>query len=563
MTGRERFGRRFVAHVVSGERKSVAIAAAALSAVLVFATVLVSSSGYMEKDDVIMADMARGAGSGKPSHRLVFIGVLAGWPLRLLYSVSPTFGWYSILMLSLNAVATSVLLFVVWTRRSRLGSPATAASVAFAVGAAVIFCIRVSFTPTAFMLGCAGILLTFAVDAASPHRRAEWCVAGMLLGASWVIRSSAFVGVVILFTPFLAWWILKVRKQAAWFFAAALVVVGGSWGADHLSYLEYNEVRGSLHETVGSKYLTIDRDRPEVVTALTSSDWTSAQFNLFNHWFLYNREEASPDRLRALRSVIRSRGVAPALGVTFGEISAVAAWCAVALLAGVRRDHRRDRAITTLQYVWILAVCARVASTQRFPTRVALPIALASSLVLLIGPAVLGGLATTSRASPVRLNRISLFLWAVPCAVVAALATMSVQTHQQMGLARQAFETSVDRLSRLDADGLFINVGTALHFEGEPATRHRTSRARLLLLTWNTFSPADSVQRRAYGVGEPLLQSLVDRPSVYLVMHDFLVEDVSAAILAETGESAELVETEEIRPDVHVYRLVFAVQPQS
>ena len=74
---------------------------------------------FEENDDVMMAMIANGSYSGTPDCHLVYINVIYGWVLTLLYGLTRAIEWYTLSFAVLHILSMSVLSYCVLTTPNR------------------------------------------------------------------------------------------------------------------------------------------------------------------------------------------------------------------------------------------------------------------------------------------------------------------------------------------------------------------------------------------------------------------------------------------------------------
>ena len=74
---------------------------------------------FEENDDIMMCMIANGTYSGAPDFHLVYINVLYGWVLSLLYGLTNAIEWYTLSFAVLQIVSMSVLVYCVLTTPNR------------------------------------------------------------------------------------------------------------------------------------------------------------------------------------------------------------------------------------------------------------------------------------------------------------------------------------------------------------------------------------------------------------------------------------------------------------
>lgn len=195
----------------------------AIFAVLVFSAMPV----YDVNDDQRMIAMLAGHWQLPAGPRALFISVILGWPLQLLYSIAPTIPWYG-LMLEGGLLGA---FFVIASAGTRFFSPLVH-GIAFAlllVFVGFLPAVRPTFSVVAAISGTAGIIgmlsLVFDTSPGKRHYPGILLLSVLLLLFSSFLRFGAFAITVVVLSPtlLLLWRQLQQRE----FRTRSLGVVGG------------------------------------------------------------------------------------------------------------------------------------------------------------------------------------------------------------------------------------------------------------------------------------------------------------------------------------------------
>ena len=74
---------------------------------------------YEENDDIMMAMIANGSYSGAPDYHLVYINVIYGYVLTLLYGWTSAVEWYTLSFMVLHVLSMSFLSYCILTTPNR------------------------------------------------------------------------------------------------------------------------------------------------------------------------------------------------------------------------------------------------------------------------------------------------------------------------------------------------------------------------------------------------------------------------------------------------------------
>ena len=224
---------------------------------------LVLPLGFEENDDVMMCMIANGSYSGTPDFHLVYINVLYGYVLTLLYRLTTAIEWYTLAFAMLHIGSMSVLTHCILTTSNRaLWEKILWLLVLYVLWARIIAALQ--FTTTAGLVCLAGCMLLLRES-----KKARWSgVAFVVVAALIRFYAAGLVGLlmapIIIYTYRLEW-----RKYMA--LAVLLMAVVGCRLINHAVYdynpewryfREYNSLRAQLNDNPNAYKMTT-RDMPE------------------------------------------------------------------------------------------------------------------------------------------------------------------------------------------------------------------------------------------------------------------------------------------------------------
>jgi len=219
--------------------------------------------GFEENDDVMMAMIANGTYSGTPDYHLVYINVLYGWVLTVLYTLTTAIEWYTLSFAILQILSMSIIAYCVLTKENRaLWEKILWLIVLYVLWARII--IALQFTTTAGFICLAGCMLLLRQ---SP--KARWTGVGFVIVAALIrFFAAGLVGLlmapIILYTYRLEW-----RKYIA--VVVMLTAVVGCRIVNQTVYdadpewkyfRAYNQLRAQLNDNPNAYRMTT-ADLPE------------------------------------------------------------------------------------------------------------------------------------------------------------------------------------------------------------------------------------------------------------------------------------------------------------
>ena len=213
--------------------------------------------GFEENDDVMMCMIANGSYSGIPDFHLVYINVLYGYMLTLLYSITTALEWYTLSFAVIHILSMSVLAYCILTTPNRARWERILwLLILYVLWARII--IALQFTTTAGLACLAGCMLLLRVS-----KKARWTgVLFVIAGALVRFYAAGLVGLlmapIIVYTYRLEW-----RKYMA--VVVMLMAVVGCRVANHMVYdsnpewryfREYNQLRAQLNDNPNAYKMT-------------------------------------------------------------------------------------------------------------------------------------------------------------------------------------------------------------------------------------------------------------------------------------------------------------------
>ena len=221
--------------------------------------------GFEENDDVMMAMIANGTYSGAPDYHLVYINVLYGWVLTVLYSLIPAIEWYTLSFAVLQILSMSVIAYCVLTRENRARwEKILWLAILYVLWARII--IALQFTTTAGIICLAGCMLLLRSSAKSRWMGVAFVVVAALIRFFAAGLVGLLMAPIILYTYRLDW-----RRYIA--VVVMLTAVVGFRFINHWVYdrdpewkyfRTYNQLRAQLNDNPNA-YLMTTTDLPEGV----------------------------------------------------------------------------------------------------------------------------------------------------------------------------------------------------------------------------------------------------------------------------------------------------------
>ena len=215
---------------------------------------------FEENDDVVMLLFASGQYTGTPEFRLVFINSIWGLMLKILYSLTNTIEWYSLLFAICHVFSLSIILWSVFKKRVNYLIKMLFAGIFLLLE--IRFIAQFQFTTTTAMLALSGLALTLEND------RRLLNIGLIIFAISTLIRFEAAILILILFSPLL---IKRFFDNNDWKlvtkFGITFLLITVFFSINHFSYRmnsdwnsyqKYNKIRGAVNDNPNASKISED-----------------------------------------------------------------------------------------------------------------------------------------------------------------------------------------------------------------------------------------------------------------------------------------------------------------
>ena len=492
------------------------VVAIAINAVLFSLTFLLVTLMYETNDDVVMMMYASGLLGGQPSEYLVFINILIGKLLALLYWHAPGVNWYTVFFLASHFTAMVALAYAFLSRGRRL------VSLLFFILLFAFFEVRLlarlQFTTTACVLLMSGFLL-FATSPRTPGRRpwALFVLAAILVTAGGLVRMRAFYLVMLLAAPLLVARFLETKStRIPVFLTAACVLFFAGRLCDRrayahdprwASYGEYNDVRSRIHGQPLEGNLE---------AAYEQVGWSRNDAAMFFGWFFADERVYSKEKLEAIAALRgpRSTHEAASLLWRIARKRDVRVFIGLTLLAvggAVLLASRKTRLLVLGTAVGALLVVVYLAYASRVPARVYMPMLFFLSSVSMIR---LAQDRTWVRVPFPRAVRWASILLVAACCGVGLRHS---RRNERVLAAREMHDQLLAAISPRRGE-VFVLWQFPYEYISPFTTfeQYRRHGFRFLPVGWMLHSPHDQKLRSELGVRD-VFASLYERSNVFLV----------------------------------------------
>lgn len=252
---------------------------------------------YEENDDIMMAMIANGSYSGAPDYHLVYINVIYGYVLTLLYGWTSAVEWYTLSFMVLHVLSMSFLSYCILTTVNRARwEKSLWLLVLYVLWSRIV--ISLQFTTTAGFVCLAGCVLLMRERASSQWLGVLWVVIAALIR----FMAAGLVG--LLMAPIIVY-VLRLNWRRYIPIVVMLMLIVGCRAVNRYVYerdsewryyREYNQLRAQLNDNPNAYKLQPDQLPKEV-------DWIDYQLLLR---FIPDPEQIDLKAIRQLSATVGS-----------------------------------------------------------------------------------------------------------------------------------------------------------------------------------------------------------------------------------------------------------------
>ncbi len=523
------------------------LTAAALTAAAFFVLCLVVlHPGYETDDDISMISLASGYVGGTRLPFLIYSNVLWGLLLDTLYGLPGRTNWGVVALLVTNFVATTGLLYLIFSRPLRASATLFGVLVVLLVDAH--FILNITFTTSAAYACIAG----FCLQLQGAHGRTGGnlglvCVGVLLVLLGGLIRfESMLLSLALLLPPLILCARTFQPKRLFVLLAVTTGLVACAALADRMyvraspewsAFYRYDQARSLLHDT---PRLANSRALAKQV------GWTKNDLENFRYWFFPDAQVYSLAHLETLDALVsdKRRGQQGSELIFLRSLRSPNAapylvlLAAIGLCAWLRARRKRNYLPFAALPFSFVALALFLAWSMKLPDRVMLSFLAALALyslavfdwLSLLEPAlgdapVVKRFSRAVRASAVALVAVALVLVAVQSS--RANATFSAKRAAYAGILADLDKLQAD--GTLPKDALIVSAGHGIPLEWSDPLVLDLPRVHYLPMGWLTFSPAYESVLKEFGVAA-LPDSLVRSKHLYLLTQASLMRGVQEFI---------------------------------
>lgn len=486
---------------------------ATYSAVLV----LCFSPGVMVNDDIAMMSFANGDFTGTPESQLVFIGILIGGLLKLLYTLNSALPWYALVLVSIQIFSGAVLLTILRKfQRGSINRPfvCVASLVALVTPTLVL---DLSFSTTAMYGSVVGLAcFALALENHREHGALSLVAVAVILIFASSLRFDFFLAAVFLMLPMYFLHLQKLSRFTVLLTLGMLLLPVASQFAQNqisktsnwASYNEFNEIRGSMHGTPGLSRFVSTAYEEDTIGKIREFGWESEDLLLFGSWYFEDEQLFNITSLEKLKEHIDT-GVSriplqPALeNVIFGK-ELIILFGFMMVFFGTGLSVNKHKNFLVLQVLWFFSAAVYISSSSRFPDRfavgaiVGLFICILTSNLVLLRRELLGNVHVESQLRKTEVLFLTGLAFTGVFLIPHKFSASQISNQNKIESVRLRSELQV--LDDIDPYGTFVYIGAQIGAEGINPWSERTllDNKRFLGLGWATQSPHQEKRKKQW-----------------------------------------------------------------
>ena len=541
--------------------------------------VLRFNPGVMVNDDIAMMSFANGDFTGTPESQLVFIGILIGGLLKLLYTLSSALPWYALVLVFTQIFSGAILLTILYKFLRGLNNRPLICVVSLVALITPTLVLDLSFSTTAMYSSVVGLAsLALLVENFEEQGPLITVAVAIILVLAGSLRFGFFLAAVLLLLPIYLLHLQKLSRftvlltlgmlllPVASQFAQSQFSKIGNWA----SYQEFNELRGSMHGTPGFSRFTSTAYEEETIEKLREFGWESEDLLLFGSWYFEDDQVFNTSSLKRLKENIDTGVTKIPLqtsleNIFFGREFIILFGFMIVFL-GTRLSVTGRKNFLLFQVLWFFTVALYISSSSRFPDRFAVGAIVGLYVCILVANLILEGgqsLENTGFGSGVRKIEVLFFTFLVFTGVFLIPHKFSAsQLSNQNKIESTTLKSELQALDDVDPNGTIVFIGAQIMAEGINPWTQRTllEGNRLLGLGWPTRSPHMEKRKKTMGLDGNFLSRFIDEPHKYLLTNSSTAELLESSYERRAMKQIKMISLKDL-PFGAVFKVVSEEAP--
>ena len=258
-------------------------------------------------NDDLMLNMTASGAFGSGSEHLIYMNIVYGYILKLLFFLFKSINWYLWILLAGNVAGIYFISVVIGDKFKASAAILTTVITNLIIG--IEFLEELQYTKTALLLCAAGfmLILRYLLD----RRKAELVSAVIMLFFGTIMRFNCMLYVFPFFLIAMGYIFFCKRislKVACITIASVILCATAIFAADKAvynsdsdwkEYMEYNKLRQDIID-----HYELDYD--EYADEYAAMGVTEADIYMWSHWYFYDTEMFNIEKLRAVRDFLYS-----------------------------------------------------------------------------------------------------------------------------------------------------------------------------------------------------------------------------------------------------------------
>jgi hypothetical protein len=528
----------------------------------------------MVNDDIAMLSFANGDFTGTPESQLVFIGILIGGLLKLLYTLNSALPWYALVLVFIQIFSGSVLLTVLFKFMKGSISRTFICVVSLVALITPTLVLDVSFSTTAMYTSVVGLAcFTLALENYREQGALVLVAIAFILLLASSLRFDFYLAAVLLMLPM---YLLHMQKLSRFIvlltLGMLLLPVASQFVQNQISntdnwasYKEFNALRGSMHGTPGLSHFVSTAYEEETIEKIRQFGWESEDLLLFGSWYFEDDRLFSISSLEKLKENIdtgvRKIPLQPALeNVILGK-ELIILFGFMMVFLGTGLSVNKNKNFLVLQVLWFFSVAVYVSMSSRFPDRfavgaiVGLFICILTSNMVLLRRQIPGNFCIETRLKKTEVLLFTCLAFIGVFLIPHKFSASQISSQNKIESIR--YRSDIQVIDDIDPYGIFVYIGAQIAAEGINPWSERTLLAnkRFLGLGWATQSPHQEKRKQSMDLDGNFLSQFIDDPHKYLLTNSFIAELLEYSYERRTEKRVKLVSLKEL-PYGTVFKLV-------
>jgi hypothetical protein len=262
---------------------------------------------WNENDDFIMKKISEGFFSPSESQHLIFINIVFGWLIKLLYSLKPGTEWYSWSFVCLYSIGNATISFLIFRRSYSIWNLTALLFIFYFIILKNNF--EFQFTILSSYLGICGYLLLLEQKKDSVNLNFYKIISFSIIIISSLIRLESFFLVSLFFVPlFFFYYNLKDFLKDKIYFISSIIIIIAFQISNYISYSQnnwnfYKEYNSSRHTIIDSPSENLSLIEKEI----NKQGWKIFDLELFKSQYFETSETFNIQKIKIISIIYKEK----------------------------------------------------------------------------------------------------------------------------------------------------------------------------------------------------------------------------------------------------------------